>query len=177
MHPANPFAKQSSAMPYALVPSLDNGASLITAVRRSREVGYRRSDVSFEDDSPVNPPLVPTFEYFLTCLPFVYVSDPEGPMTVQLTTARNHRVGLTEHLVAWHPAEYSSCATATHSRFYLPTPAWWFGTEVPYGYSSASGLSWRPSFSSRPSAPVGSCGATPRGSSVGSTPSGRPTSA
>jgi len=32
----------------------------------------------------------------------------------------------------WHQAEYSSCATATRSRFYLPTPAWWSGVEFPY---------------------------------------------
>jgi len=47
------------------------------------------------------------------------------PTAVQLTTARNHRGGLTGHLVAWHRAEYLSCATATRSRFYLSTPAWW----------------------------------------------------
>ena len=26
-----------------------------------------------------------------------------------------------------------SCAKATRSRFYLLTPAWWKGVEVPYG--------------------------------------------
>ena len=85
------------------------------------------------DDPPVDPPLVPTFEYILTCPPFIGVSDAEGPTTVQLTTAHNHRGGLTGHLVARHQAEYSSCATATRSRFYLPTPACWSGVEVPYG--------------------------------------------
>jgi len=130
--PSNPFAKHIAAMPHALVPFLDDRASSITVVRRSREVGYRRSYVGFMDDPPVSPPLVPTFEYILACPPFIDVSDAEGPTTVQLTTARNHRGGLTGHLVAWHQAEYSSCATATRSRFYLPTPAWWSGVEVPY---------------------------------------------
>jgi len=130
---ANPFAKQISAMLHALVPSLDDRASSITLVRRSREVGYRRSYVGFMDDPPVNPPLVPTFDYILTCPPFIDVSDPEGPTTVQLTTVGNHRGGLTGHLVAWHQAEYLGCATAPRLRFYLPTPAWWSGVEVPYG--------------------------------------------
>ena len=70
------------------------------------------------------------------------MSDAEGPTTVQLTTARNHRGGLTGHLVAWQQAEYSSCATATRSRFYLPTPAWWSRVEVPYG--SMAELPWVP---------------------------------
>jgi len=131
--PSNPFAKHIAAMPHALVPSLDDRASSITVVRRSREVRYCRSYVGFMDDPPVNPPLVPTFEFILTCPPFIDVSDAEGPTTVQLTTARNHRGGLTGHLVAWHQSEYSSCATATRSRFYLPTPAGWSGVEVPYG--------------------------------------------
>ena len=76
---------------------------------------------------------MPTFDYILTSPPFIDVSDSEGPTTVQLTTARNHRGGLTGHLVGWHQAEYLSCATATRSRFYLPTSAWWSGVEVPYG--------------------------------------------
>jgi len=120
-------------MPHALVPSFDDRASSITVVRRSSELGYRRSYVGFMDDPPVDPPLVLTFEYILRCPPFIGVSDAEGPTTVQLTTARNHRGGLIGHLVAWHQAEYSSCATATRSRFYLPTPACWSGVEVPYG--------------------------------------------
>jgi len=132
MCPANPFAKHIAAMPHALVPSIDDRASSITVVWRSREVGYRRSYVGFMDDPPVNPPLVPTFDYILTFPPFIEVSDPESPTTVQLTTVRNNRGGLTRHLVAWHQAEYSSCATETRSRFYLPTPAWWSGVEVPY---------------------------------------------
>jgi len=115
--PSNLFAKHIAAMPHALVPSLDERASSITVVRRSREVGYRRSYVGFMDDPLVNPPLVPTFEYILTCPPFIDVSDVEGPTTVQLTTARNNRGGLTGQLVAWHQAEYSSGATATRSRF------------------------------------------------------------
>jgi len=56
------------------------------------------------DDPPMNLPLVPTFDYILTCPPFIDVSDPEDPTTVQLTTARNHRGGLPGHLVAWHQA-------------------------------------------------------------------------
>ena len=40
--PANPFAKQIAAMPDALVLSLDDRASSITVVRRSREVEYSR---------------------------------------------------------------------------------------------------------------------------------------
>jgi len=131
--PANLFAKQIVAMPHALVPSLDDRASSITVVRRSREVEYRRLYLGFLDDAPADPPLVPTFDYILTSPPFIDVSDSEGPTTAQLTTARNHRGGLTGHLVGWHQAEYSSCATATRSRFYLPTPAWWSGVEVPYG--------------------------------------------
>jgi len=106
---SNPFAKHIAAMPHALVPSLDDRASSITVVRRSREVRYRRTYVGFMDDPPVNQPLVPSFEFILTCPPFIDVSDAEGPATVQLTTARNHRGGLTGHLVAWHQSEYSSC--------------------------------------------------------------------
>ena len=34
--------------------------------------------------------------------------------------------------MGWHQAEYSSCASATRSHFYMPTPAWWSGVEVPY---------------------------------------------
>jgi len=98
--PANPFAKQISAMPHALVTTLDDRDSSITIVRRSRGVGYRRSYLGFMDDSPANPPLVPTFDYILTSPPFIDVSDSEGPTTVQLTTARNNRGGLTGHLVA-----------------------------------------------------------------------------
>jgi len=105
----------------------------MTVVRRSREVGYRRSYVGFMDDPLVNPPLVPTFDNILKCPPFIAVSDPEVPTMVQLTAARNHRGGLTGHLVAWHQEEYSSCATAIRSLFYLPAPAWWSGVEVPYG--------------------------------------------
>jgi len=131
--PANPFAKQIAAMPHALVPSLDDRASSITVVRRSREVEYRRLYLGFLDDPPADPPLVPTFDYILKPPPLIDVSYSEDPTTAQLTTARNHRGGLTGHFVGWHQAEYSSCATATRSRFYLPTPAWWSGVEVPYG--------------------------------------------
>jgi len=131
--PASPFAKQIVAMPHALVPSLDDRASSITVVRRSREVEYRRFFLGFLADAPADPPLVPTFDFILTSPPFIDLSDSEGPTTAQLTTARNHRGGRTGHLVGWHEAEYSSCATATRLRFYLPTPAWWSGVEVPYG--------------------------------------------
>jgi len=102
--PANPFAKQIVAMPHALVPSLDDRASSITVVRRSREVEYRRLYLGFLDDAPVDPPLVPTFDYILTSPPFIDVSDSESPTTAQLPTARNHRGGLTGHLVGWHQA-------------------------------------------------------------------------
>jgi len=131
--PSNPFAKHIAAMPHALVPSLDGRASPITVVRRSREVGYRRSYVGFMNEPPVDPPLVPTFEYIVTCPPFIDVSDAEGFTTAQKTTARIHQGGLTGHLVAWHLAESSRCPTATRSRFFLPTPAWWSGVKVPYG--------------------------------------------
>jgi len=96
-------------------------------------VGYRRSYLGFMDDAPADPPLVPTFDYILTPPPYLEADDLEGPTTVQLTTARNHWGGLTGHLVGWHQAEYSSCASSSRSRFYLPTPAWWSGVEVPYG--------------------------------------------
>ena len=131
--PANPFAKQSVAMPDALVPSLDDRASSITVVRRSREVEYRRLYLGFLDDAPADPPLVPTFEYILTSPPFIDVSDSEGPTAAQLTTARNHRGGLTGHFEGWHQAENSGCASPTLSRFYVPAPAWWSGVEDPYG--------------------------------------------
>jgi len=133
MRPANLINKQIAAMPHALVSSLDDRASSVTVVRRSREVGNRRSYVGLMDDLPVNPQLVLTFDYILTCPPFIDVSDPEGPTTLQLTTARNHRGGLTGHLIAWQQSEYSSIVTATRSRIYLPTPAWWSGVEIPYG--------------------------------------------
>jgi len=85
------------------------------------------------NDAPASPPLVPTFNYILTSPPSIGASGSEDPTTVQLMTARNLRGGLTGHLVAWHRAEYLSCATATRSRFYLSTPAWWSGVKVPYG--------------------------------------------
>jgi len=132
MHPANMFAKQIAAMPHALVPSSVDWALSITVVRRSREVAYRRSYVGLMGDPLMNLLLMPTFDYMLMCPPFIDVSDPEGPTTVQLTTARNHPGSLTGHLVAWHQEDYSSCATATRSRFYLPTPAWRSEVEVPY---------------------------------------------
>jgi len=37
VRPANPFAKQTSAIPHALVPSLDDRALSITVERRSRD--------------------------------------------------------------------------------------------------------------------------------------------
>jgi len=125
VRPANPFAKQASAMPHALVQSLDDRASSITVVRRSREVGDRRSYLGFIDDAPANPSLVPTFDCIVTSSPSIGASDSEDPTAVQLTTVRNPRGGLTGHLVAWHRKEYLSCATATGSPFYLSTPAWW----------------------------------------------------
>ena len=100
-------------MPHALVPSLDDRASSITVVRRSREVEYRRLYLGFLDGAPADPPLVPTFDNILPSPPIIDVSDSEGPTTALLTTARNDRGGLTGHLVGWHQAEYSSCATAT----------------------------------------------------------------
>jgi len=102
---ANHFAKQIAAMPHALVPSLDDRSSSITVVRRSREVKYCRLYLGFLDDAPADAPLVPTFDYILTSPPFIDVSDSEGPMTAQLKRARNHRRGLTGHLVGWHQAE------------------------------------------------------------------------
>ena len=140
--PANPFATQIVAMPHAPVPSLDDRASSNTVVRRSCEVEYRRLYLGFLDDAPADPPLAPTFDFILTSAPSIDVSDSEGPTTAQLTTARNHRGGLTGHLVGWHLAEYSSCATARRSRFYLPAPAWWSVVEVPYGCLAE--ISWVP---------------------------------
>jgi len=102
--PANPFAKKIVAMPHALVPSLDDGVSSITVVRRSLEVKYRPLYRGFLDDAPADPLLVPTFDYILKSPPFIDVSDSEGPTTAQLTTALNHRGGLTGHLVGWHQA-------------------------------------------------------------------------
>jgi len=143
VRPANPFAKHNAAMPHALVPSLDDRASSITVVRRSSELGYLRSRVSFMDDAPGDSPWVPTFAYILTSPPFIGASDKEDPTTVQSTTARNHhRGGLTGHLVARQRAEYRSCATATRSRLNLSTPAWCYGVEVPYG--SMAELPWVP---------------------------------
>jgi len=69
--PANPFAKQMTAMPHALVPSLDDRASSITVVRRRRKVGYRWSFLGFMDDAPADPPLVPTFDYILKPPPYI----------------------------------------------------------------------------------------------------------
>jgi len=60
--PANPFAKQIAAMPHALVPSLDDQASSITVVRRSREMEYRPLYLGILDDAPADPPLVPNFD-------------------------------------------------------------------------------------------------------------------
>jgi len=81
VRPANPIAKQTSEKPHALVPPLDDRASSITVVRRSRKVGYRRSYLSFMDDAPANPPLVPTFDYILTPFPVhrgVRLGRPHG---------------------------------------------------------------------------------------------------
>ena len=80
--------------------SLEDRAASITVVRRSREVGYRRSYLGFMDDAPASPSLVPTFDYILTSPPSIGASDSEDPTAVQLTTGRNHRGGLTVHLVA-----------------------------------------------------------------------------
>jgi len=74
-------------------------------VRRRRKVGYRHSYLGFMDDAPADPPLVPTFDYILTPPPYIEAADLDGPTTVQLTTARNHRGGLTGHLEGWHQAE------------------------------------------------------------------------
>jgi len=112
---------------------LGDRASSITVVRRRREVGYCSSYLGFMDDPPADPPLVPTFDNILTPPPYIEEADLESPTTAQLTTARNHRGGITGHLVGWHQAEYSSCASATRSRSYLPTPASWSKVEVPYG--------------------------------------------
>jgi len=68
---ANPFAKLDAAMPHALVPSLDDRASSITVMRRSREVVYRRSHVGFMDGPSGDLPLVSTFAYFLTSPPLI----------------------------------------------------------------------------------------------------------
>jgi len=45
--PANPLAKQTTAMPHARIPSLDDHISPITVVRRRREVGYGRLYLGF----------------------------------------------------------------------------------------------------------------------------------
>jgi len=122
--PANPFVKQIATMPQALALSLHDRASSIIVVLRSREAEYRRLYPGFLDDAPADPPLMQTFDYILKSPPFIDVSDSEGPMTAQLTTARKHRGRLTGHLVGWHQAEYSTRATATRSRFYLSTSLW-----------------------------------------------------
>ena len=88
VRPANPFAKKTSAMPHTLVPSLDDRASSITVVRRSREVGYRRSYLGFMDDAPANPPLVPTCDYILTSPPSIGASDSEDPTVAYLLNIR-----------------------------------------------------------------------------------------
>ena len=143
VRPANPFPKHNTARSHALVPSLDDRASSITVVRRSREVGYCRSHVGFMDDAPGDSSWVPTFAYILTFPPFIGASDREDTTTVQSTTARNHhRDRLTGHLVALYRAEYLSCFTATRSRLNLSTPAWCYGVEVPYG--SMAELPWVP---------------------------------
>jgi len=143
VRPANPFAKHNAAMSHALVSSLDDRASSITVMRRSREVGYLRSHVGFMDDAPGDSPWMQTFAYILTSPPFIGASDKEDPTTIQSTTARNHHRGeLTGHLVARHRAEYRSCATATRSRLNLSTPAWCYGMEVSYG--SMAELPWVP---------------------------------
>jgi len=143
VRPANPFAKQTAAKPHACVPSLDDRASSITVVRRSREVGYRRSYVGFMDDALADPPLVPTFAYTLTSPPFIGASDKEDPAMVQSTTARNHhRGGLRGNVVDRHGTEYLICATETRPRLNLPNSAWCYGVEVPYG--SMAELPWVP---------------------------------
>jgi len=131
--PANPFAKQIAAMPHALLPSLDDRASSTTVVRHSREVEFRRLYLGFLEDAPADLPLFLTFDNILTSLAFIDVSDSGGSTTAQLKTARNHLGGLTDHLLGWHQAEYSSFATSPRWRFYLPTTAWWSRVEVPYG--------------------------------------------
>jgi len=123
-------------MPHARVPSLDDRSSSINVVRCRREVGYRRSYLGFMDDPPADPPLVLTFDFNFKPPPFIEEADLEGPTTAQLTTARNHRGGLTGHLFGGHLSQYSSRARATRSRLYFPTPAWWSGVEVPYGCMS-----------------------------------------
>jgi len=75
VRPANPFDKKIAAMPHALLPSLDDRASSITVVRRSREVRYRRSYVGFMDDAPAVLPLVPPFACIFTSPMFIGASD------------------------------------------------------------------------------------------------------
>ena len=102
--PAKPFAKQITAMPHARIPSLDDGASSITVVRRRREVGYSRLYLDFMEEPPADPPLLPTFDYILTSPPYIEEADLEGPTRDQLTTARDHLGQLAGHLVGWHQA-------------------------------------------------------------------------
>jgi len=68
-----------------------------------------------------------------TSPPFLQSADSVGPTPAQLMTARYHRGGVNGHLVGWHQAEYSSCASVLRGRYYLHTPAWCSGVEVPYG--------------------------------------------
>ena len=130
--PANPFANQITAMPHARLPSLDDRVSFITVVRRRREVGFCCSYLGFMDDAAADLPLVPNVDYILMPPPYIEAADLKSPTTVQLMTSRSHRGGITDNLVGRHQAEYATCATATLSRYYLQTPAWWFVVEVSY---------------------------------------------
>lgn len=130
--PANPFAIQITAMPHARMPFLDDRGSFITVLRRRRDVGFCCSYLGFMDDAAADLPLGPSVDYILMPPPYIEATDLKSPTTVQLMTARNHRGGITDNLVGPHQAEYATCATATLSRYYLQTPAWWFVVEVWY---------------------------------------------
>ena len=77
--------------------------------------------------------MTPSMDHNLTSPPFLQSADPVGPTTAQLMTACNHRGGVNGHLVGWHQAEYSNCASILRGRYYLHTPAWCSGVKVPYG--------------------------------------------
>jgi len=62
-------------MPHALVPSLDDRASSITVVRRSRGVRHRRFYVGFMDDAPADTPFVPPFPDILMSPPLIGASE------------------------------------------------------------------------------------------------------
>jgi len=104
-------AKRINDMPDAWVPTLDDQATTISVVRRLPYVSYRCFYLGFMDDDDVEALITPAMDHILTSSPFLESTDRDGPKNSHSTMARSPHGGVNGHLMGWHEAEYSSCAT------------------------------------------------------------------